>query len=38
MRAVAGRAHRLPLAETQTGFQLMAAAGDSMKIVIEPQK
>lgn len=30
--------HRLPLAETQKGFQLVAAAGESIKVIIEPQK
>jgi len=30
--------HRLPLAETQKGFELVAAGGDSMKVIIEPQK
>ncbi len=30
--------HRLPLAETQRGFELTASAGDSMKIIIEPWK
>lgn len=30
--------HRLPLAETQKGFQLVAGAGDSLKVIIEPQK
>jgi L-iditol 2-dehydrogenase len=30
--------HRLPLAETQKGFQLVAAGGNSLKVVIEPQK
>ncbi|MCX5770138.1 MAG: zinc-dependent dehydrogenase [Candidatus Hydrogenedentes bacterium] len=29
--------HRLPLAETQKGFQLVAGAGDSLKVIIEPQ-
>jgi len=28
--------HRLPLAETGKGFQLVADAGDSMKVVIQP--
>ncbi|OGP57119.1 MAG: alcohol dehydrogenase [Deltaproteobacteria bacterium RBG_13_61_14] len=28
--------HRLPLEETGQGFQLVAAAGDSMKVVIQP--
>ncbi len=30
--------HRLPLAETGLGFDLTAKAGNSMKIIIEPQK
>ncbi|ADR35824.1 Alcohol dehydrogenase GroES domain protein [Oceanithermus profundus DSM 14977] len=30
--------HRLPLAETQKGFELTAAGGDSMKVIIEPQR
>jgi L-iditol 2-dehydrogenase len=30
--------HRLPLARTGEGFRLMEAAGESMKIIIEPQK
>ncbi len=30
--------HRLPLEETGTGFQLVAKAGDSLKVVIEPQR
>jgi L-iditol 2-dehydrogenase len=30
--------HRLPLAETSKGFQMVAAAGDSLKVIIEPQK
>lgn len=30
--------HRLPLAETQKGFELTAGARDSLKVVIEPQK
>jgi L-iditol 2-dehydrogenase len=29
--------HRLPLEETHVGFQLMAEAKDSMKVIIEPQ-
>ncbi len=29
--------HRLPLAETLTGFQLTAKAQNSMKVIIEPQ-
>ena len=28
--------HRLPLAETQKGFQLTAKAGNSMKVIIDP--
>ena len=30
--------HRLPLAETALGFQLVADAQDSIKVIIEPQK
>lgn len=30
--------HRLPLAETGKGFELVAKAQDSIKVVIEPQK
>ncbi len=30
--------HRLPLSETQKGFQLTAAGGNSMKVIIEPQR
>jgi L-iditol 2-dehydrogenase len=30
--------HRLPLAEAGPGFHLVAEAGDSIKIIIEPQK
>ena len=30
--------HRLPLAETALGFQLVANAQDSIKVVIEPQR
>jgi len=30
--------HRLPLAETGRGFQLVADAKDSIKVIIEPQK
>lgn len=30
--------HRLPLEEAQRGFQLVAAAGESIKVIIEPQK
>jgi L-iditol 2-dehydrogenase len=29
--------HRLPLSETQLGFQLVAAARESVKVIIEPQ-
>jgi L-iditol 2-dehydrogenase len=29
--------HRLPLAETQKGFELVAAGGESLKIIIDPQ-
>lgn len=29
--------HRLPLAETASGFQLVAQAQDSLKVIIEPQ-
>jgi len=29
--------HRLPLGETQKGFQLVAAGGDSLKVIIKPQ-
>jgi len=29
--------HRLPLAETQKGFQLVAAGGEPLKVIIEPQ-
>jgi L-iditol 2-dehydrogenase len=28
--------HRLPLKETQKGFQLVEAARDSLKVVVEP--
>ena len=28
--------HRLPLSQTARGFEMMLAAGDSMKIIIEP--
>jgi hypothetical protein len=28
--------HRLSLAETGVGFQLVAAAGESIKVIIEP--
>jgi L-iditol 2-dehydrogenase len=30
--------HRLPLSETALGFSLVEEAGDSMKVIIEPQK
>jgi L-iditol 2-dehydrogenase len=30
--------HRLPLAETQEGFRLTAAAGESLKVIVEPQR
>ncbi len=30
--------HRVPLAEASKGFQLVAAAQDSIKVIIEPQK
>ncbi len=30
--------HRLPLADTGRGFQLVAEAKDSLKVIIEPQK
>jgi L-iditol 2-dehydrogenase len=30
--------HRLPLSETQKGFELVSKAEDSMKVIIEPQK
>jgi L-iditol 2-dehydrogenase len=30
--------HRLPLAETGVGFQLVAEARDSLKVIIEPQR
>ncbi len=30
--------HRLPLAETQRGFQLVAAGEDSLKVIIHPQE
>jgi L-iditol 2-dehydrogenase len=30
--------HRLPLAQTQEGFRLVAEAKDSMKVIVEPQK
>jgi L-iditol 2-dehydrogenase len=30
--------HRLPLAETAKGFQLVAEAKDSLKVIIDPQK
>lgn len=30
--------HRLPLAETGKGFELVARAGESIKVVVEPQR
>ena len=30
--------HRLPLARTGEGFRLVAEAGDSLKVIVEPQK
>ena len=30
--------HRLPLAKTGEGFRLVAAGGESMKVIVEPQK
>ena len=30
--------HRLPLAETGRGFQLVAEAGESLKVIVEPQR
>ncbi len=30
--------HRLPLAATQEGFRLVAEAGESMKVIVEPQR
>jgi len=30
--------HRLPLSETARGFQLVAQPGESLKVIIEPQK
>ena len=30
--------HRLALAETQEGFRLTAAAGESLKVIVEPQE
>jgi len=30
--------HRLPLAEAQEGFRLVAEAGDSLKVIVEPQR
>ena len=30
--------HRLGLAETGKGFQLVAEGGESIKVIIEPQK
>ncbi|HEX4824617.1 MAG TPA: alcohol dehydrogenase catalytic domain-containing protein [Candidatus Polarisedimenticolaceae bacterium] len=30
--------HRLPLADAQEGFRLVAEAGDSLKVIVEPQR
>ena len=30
--------HRLPLEETQKGFRLVAEAGPSLKVIVEPQR
>jgi hypothetical protein len=30
--------HRLPLAETGEGFRLVAEAGESLKVIVEPQR
>jgi L-iditol 2-dehydrogenase len=30
--------HRMPLEETVRGFQIVAKAQDSIKVIIEPQK
>jgi L-iditol 2-dehydrogenase len=30
--------HRLPLSETQRGFEIVERAEDSIKVIIEPQK
>jgi L-iditol 2-dehydrogenase len=30
--------HRLPLAKTQEGFELVASGGSSLKVIIEPEK
>ncbi len=30
--------HRLPLADAATGFGMVASAGDSIKVIVEPQK
>jgi len=30
--------HRLPLSRTQEGFDLVSSAGESLKVIIEPQK
>jgi L-iditol 2-dehydrogenase len=30
--------HRFGLAETGTGFKLVADAGESIKVIIEPQR
>jgi threonine dehydrogenase-like Zn-dependent dehydrogenase len=30
--------HRLGLAETQQGFEMVIEGGDSLKVVVEPQR
>jgi threonine dehydrogenase-like Zn-dependent dehydrogenase len=30
--------HRFGLADAQKGFELVARAGDSIKVIVEPQK
>jgi L-iditol 2-dehydrogenase len=30
--------HRLPLAEAQRGFQLVSSAGESLKVIVQPQR
>jgi threonine dehydrogenase-like Zn-dependent dehydrogenase len=30
--------HRFPLKDTVEGFRLVAGAGESIKVIIEPQK
>jgi hypothetical protein len=30
--------HRLPLAETGTGFRLVAEARECIKVIVEPQR